>query len=156
MKEKIELDIQLFAEDVIAQSDVGTMLYSKNAEGKFIELLEIISAPAQGSAGGTIEVTTLKSAVKQYIADRKDVPEQDFGYNYTEANFKKAVVVCDGDTHEFLVKFQDGSGYTIKGSGQTWINEVGRGAGLEATLHIVATDIAWKESSEVTTLLAPA
>lgn len=139
--------------NIIAQSDVGTVLYAKSGD-KFTELLAITSAPAEGSAGGTIEVTTLKSAIKQYIADRPDTPDQDFNYNYTEANFKKAQTMCDGTEHEFLVKFQDGSGYIITGSAQTWINEVSRGSAVEATLHIVASDINWKESSEVTTLLA--
>lgn len=138
----------------IAQSDVGTTLYVKGANDKFTELLEIISAPAQGSAGGTIEVTTLKSPRKQYIPDRPDVPEQDFGYNYTEANYTSANGVCDGSAHEFLVKFQDGSGYTIEGSAQTWINEVSRGSAVEATLHIVATSVTWKTATEVTALLA--
>lgn len=140
--------------NIIAQSDVGTVLYSKGSNNKFTEFLEITSAPAEGSAGGTIEVTTLKSAIKQYIADRPDTPDQDFNYNYTEANFKKAQTMCDGAEHEFLVKFQDGTGYIITGSAQTWINEVSRGSAVEATLHIVASNIDWKESSEVTTLLA--
>ena len=139
---------------IIAQSDVGTMLYVKGTGSTYSELLEIISAPAESSAGGTIEVTTLKSAKKQYIADRPDVPEQDFGYNYTESNREKANEVCDGEVHDFLVKFQDGTGYTITGTAQTWINEVGRGQVVEATLHIVATDVEWKTASEVTTLLA--
>lgn len=147
----MKLDIQKFA---VAQSDVGTMLYEKTSTG-YVELIEIISAPAQGAAGGTIEVTTLKSPRKQYIPDRPDVPEQDFGYNYTEANYEKADAVCDGAEHEFLVKFQDGSGYTIKGTAQTWINEVGRGAAVEATLHIVATEVEWKKANEITTLLTP-
>lgn len=139
--------------NTVAQSDVGTLLYYKNGS-TYEELLEIISAPAQGSAGGTIEVTTLKSPKKQYIPDRPDVPEQDFGYNYTETNYETALKVCDGAPHDFLVKFQDGSGYTITGTAQTWSNEVGRGQAVEATLHIVATDIDWKKSSEITTLLA--
>ena len=136
----------------IAQSDVGTTLYAKSGS-TYSELLEITSAPAQGSAGGTIEVTTLKSAYKQYIADRPDVPEQDFGYNYTEDNFTSANTVCDGEAHDFLVVFQDGSGYTITGTAQTWINEVGRGQAVEATLHIVATGIEWKTSTQVDALL---
>ncbi len=138
----------------IAQSDVGTSLYVKGSNSKYAELIDIISAPAQGSAGGTIEVTTLKSAVKQYIPDRPDVPEQDFGYNYTEENYTSANGVCDGEAHEFLVKFQDGSGYVITGTAQTWINEVGRASAVEATLHIVATSVVWKTSAEVTALLA--
>lgn len=140
-------------ENMIAQSDVGTLLYYKNGS-KYEELLAIISAPAEGSAGGTIEVTTLKSPTKQYIADRPDVPEQDFGYNYTEANRTKANTVCDGEVHEFLVKFQDGSGYTITGTAQTWVNEVGRGSAVEATLHVVASEVTWKSATEVTALIS--
>ena len=137
---------------MIAQSDVGTLLYHKSGNS-YTELLAIISAPAEGSAGGTIEVTTLKSPTKQYIPDRPDVPEQDFGYNYTEANRTSANTVCDGEVHDFLVKFQDGSGYTIKGTAQTWVNEVGRGQAVEGTLHIVATEVVWKTATEVTALL---
>lgn len=140
-------------ENMIAQSDVGTLLYYKNGTS-YKELVEIISAPAEGSAGGTIEVTTLKSPVKQYIADRPDVPEQDFGYNYTEANRTAVNGVCDGSVHEFLVKLQDGSGYTITGTAQTWANEIGRGQALEATLHVVATNVTWKTATEVAALLA--
>lgn len=138
--------------NIIAQSDVGTVLYSKSGN-TFTELLEITSVPAEGSAGGTIEVTTLKSPIKQYIPDRPDTPDQDFNYNYTESNFTKAKALCDGDVHEFLVKFQDGTGYIITGTAQTWINEVSRGSAVEATLHIVANGIEWKTSSEVTTLV---
>jgi hypothetical protein len=140
--------------NIIAQSDVGTMLYAKTTDGKFEEFLEITSAPAEGSAGGTIEVTVLKSAIKQYIPDRPDTPDQDFNYNYTETNFTKAQEYADGDAHEFLVKFQDGTGYVITGSAQTWINEVSRGSAVEATFHVVASNIAWKTSTEVTSLLA--
>ena len=60
-------------EKKIAQSDVGTMLYAKGADNKYSELIEIISAPAESTAGGTIEVTVLKSPTKQYIPDRVDV-----------------------------------------------------------------------------------
>lgn len=140
--------------NIVAQSDVGTVLYAKNSSGKFEEFLEITSAPAQGSAGGTIEVTTLKSAIKQYIPDRPDTPDQDFNYNYTEANFTAAQGYADGEDHDFLVKFQDGTGYVITGSAQTWINEVSRGSAVEATFHVVASGIVWKTSSEVTSLLA--
>ena len=140
--------------NIVAQSDVGTMLYAKNGSDKFEEFLEITSAPAEGSAGGTIEVTTLKSAIKQYIPDRPDTPDQDFNYNYTEANFTAAQTYADGDAHDFLVVFQDGTGYVITGSAQTWINEVSRGSAVEATFHVVASNIVWKTSSEVTSLLA--
>lgn len=141
-------------ENQIAISDIGTMLYHKGAT-KFEELLEIISTPDQGSAGGTIEVTVLKSAKKQYIPDRVDSPDQDFGYNYTETNYAKALDVCDGEAHEFLVKFQDGSGYTITGVAQTWVSGMSRGQAVEGTLHVVPSDISdVKPATDIASLIA--
>lgn len=135
---------------VVAISDVGTLLYAKIGNAStYTKLLSVISAPAMGSAGGTLEVTVLDSTTKQYIADRTDVPEQDFNFNYTEANFTLAKSACTGDAEDFLVIFQDGSGYTIAGEAQTWINEVGRGSAIEATLHIVANTITWRTATEV-------
>ena len=134
----------------VAISDVGTLLYYKaSGSSVYTKLLSIISAPAMGSAGGTLEVTVLDSETKQYIPDRADVPEQDFNYNYTEANFTAAQAACTGTSAEFLVILGDGSGYTITGEAQTWINEVGRGSAIEATLHIVASAIDWRTAVEV-------
>ena len=45
---------------------VGISLYVKNSESKYVELIEIKSVPATGSAGGTLETTTLKSPKKTY------------------------------------------------------------------------------------------
>ena len=138
----------------IAISDVGTMLYSKIGNAStFTKLLSVISAPAMGSAGGNLEVTVLDSSTKQYIPDRPDVPDQDFNYNYTEANYTTALTACTSDEEDFLVIFQDGSGYQISGIAQTWINEVGRGSAIEATLHIVASAITWKTAVQVLALV---
>lgn len=110
--------------------------------------------PASGAEGGTIEVTELDSAVKQYIDDRKDTPSQDYIYNRTAEKYEKVKSICDGQPHEFLTVFSDGTGTYCKGTAQTWKNEFNAGSAQEATLHIVATDIDDKTASEVTTLLA--
>lgn len=141
----------------VAISDVGTLLYSKIGNAStYTKLLSVISAPAMGSAGGNLEVTVLDSTTKQYIPDRPDVPDQDFNYNYTEANYTLALTACTGNEEDFLVTFQDGSGYLIAGIAQTWINEVGRGASVEATLHIVANSITWKTAVQVLALIGGA
>lgn len=141
----------------IAISDVGTLLYAKiGSASTYTKLLSVISAPAMGSAGGTLEVTVLDSTSKQYIPDRPETPDQDFNYNYTEANYTLAKTAVTGDTEDFLVIFQDGSGYTISGVAQTWINEVGRGSAIEATLHIVADTITWKTATQVLALIGGA
>ena len=53
-----------------------------------------------------------------------------------------------------MIVFSDGTGTYIKGTAQTWKNEFSAGSAQEATLHIVATTIEDKTSSEVTTLKA--
>lgn len=128
-------------------------MYVKGATN-YEKLISIKSVPASGSEGGTIEVTELDSPVKQYIEDRMDLPAQDFTYNRTAEKYEAVKEVCDGEAHEFLVKFSDGTGTYIKGTAQTWKNEFSAGSAQEATLHIVATNIEDKTAQEVTTLLA--
>lgn len=127
-------------------------MYAKG-QTKYEWLIPIKSVPASGAAGGTIEVTELDSEIKQYIDDRKDTPEQDFTYNRTAEKYEEVQKVCDGNVHEFLIVFSDGTGTYIKGTAQTWKNEFSAGSAQEATLHIVATDIQDKTAAEVTTLL---
>ena len=141
--------------NITAQSDVGIMLYVKNSSDKFVELIEIKSVPATGQAGGTLETTTLKSPKKTYIPDRPDTGDMDYTYNYTEANITAVKVYCDSVEHDFLVKYQDGSGFTYSGQAQTWINEVSVGSVVEATLHTTpSTAPLEKTATEVTALLA--
>ena len=128
-------------------------MYVKGATN-YEKLISIRSVPASGSEGGTIEVTELDSPVKQYIEDRMDLPAQDFTYNRTAEKYEAVKEICDGEVHEFLVKFSDGTGTYIKGTAQTWKNEFSAGSAQEATLHIVATNIEDKTAQEVTTLLA--
>lgn len=128
-------------------------MYHKG-ESKYEVLVNIKSVPASGAEGGTIEVTELDSPVKQYVEDRMDLPAQDFTYNRTAEKFESVKEVCDGEVHEFLVVFSDGTGTYIKGTAQTWKNEFSAGSAQEATLHIVATEIADKTSTEVSELLA--
>lgn len=95
----------------------------------------------------------MSSPIKQYIDDRQDTPEQDFTYNRTAEKYAKVKTVCDGNVHEFLIVYSDGTGTYIKGTAQTWKNDLSTGSAQEATLHIVATDIVDKTKEEVSALL---
>ena len=78
-----------------------------------------------------------------------------FLYSYTEENITKVKEYCDNNEHEFLVVYQDGSGFEYTGQAQTWINEVSVGSVVEATLHTVPSVAPLeKTSSEIETLLA--
>ena len=140
------------AEGAVAYSDVGTKLYHKGTSS-YEWLFGIRTVPASGSAGGTIEVTEMHSERKQFISDRVDTPDQDFTYNRTPEKYEKALALCDGKPHEFLVVFSDGTGTYIKGTVQTWKNEYSTGSAQEATLHIVATEITDKTANEVSALI---
>lgn len=131
------------------------MLYVKGSD-TYAELVGIKNVPASGSAGSTIDVTELKSKIKQYIDDRQDTPAQDFTYNRTASKYEAVKAICDGNVHEFLVAFSDGTGTYIKGTAQTWKNEISAGSAQEATLHIVAQDIVDKTAEEMATLLPSA
>ncbi len=121
---------------ITAQSDVGISLYKKDATtNKLVEVVEIKSVPATGSAGGTLETTTLKSPTKTYIPDRPDTGDMDYTYNYTAENLQSVQSICDGNEHELYVIYQDGSGFSYNGQAQTWINEVSVGSVVEGTLH---------------------
>ena len=136
----------------VAFNDQGTLLYYKNG-GTYQELVGIKDVPDAGSAGGTIEVTELKSPIKQYVPDRPDTPEQDFTINRTAEKYALIKGVCDGTEHEFLVVFSDGTGTYIKGTAQCWKNGFSAGSAQEATLHIVAVEIVDKTKAEVDALL---
>ena len=131
------------------------MLYVKNSQSKFEELVEIKDTPDTGSDPEQIEVTTLKRKKKVYVAGREDSPSQAFTYNYTEKNYHtKVKPYCDGAIHDFLVKYPDGTGTLITGSATTRKNAISLNSAIEATLVITPTDIVDKDSEEVTALLA--
>lgn len=131
------------------------MLYVKNSQSKFEELVEIKDTPDTGSDPEQIEVTTLKRKKKAYVAGRQDSPSQAFTYNYTEENyFEKVMPYCDGEIHDFLVKYPDGTGTLINGSATTRKNAISLNSAIEATLVITPQDIVDKTSTEVTALLA--
>ena len=138
--------------DPIAYNDQGTMLYYKNGNS-YAELVGILDVPDLGGAGNTIEVTELKSPVKQYISDRKDSGDLDFNYNRTATNYETVSGICDGSEHEFLVYMSDGTGTYIKGTCTTWKSGYSAGSAQQAVLHIVPTAVTDKTAAEVAAML---
>ena len=133
------------------------MLYVKNSSNKFEESVEIKDTPDTGADPEQIEVTTLKRKKKVYVEGRQDSPSQSFTYNYTEENyFEKVMPYCDGEIHDFLVKYPDGTGTLITGSATTRKNAITLNSAIEATLVVTPQDIVDKSSEEVTALLATA
>lgn len=142
--------------DIVGQSDIGIMLYAKaNGANSYSELIEIKDVPESGADPEQIEVTTLKRSKRAYVSGRQDSPAQSFTFNYTETNyFTKLTPLADGTTiHEFLVRFQDGTGTYIKGSCVIRKNAVSLDSAVEGTLVITPEEILDKTSAQVTALI---
>lgn len=137
----------------IAQSDIGIELWASatGAAASFSKLVDVTAIPATGSAQGKLEATVLSSAKKQYIADRADLPDLEFTYNYTSDNFSDVEAVADAK-HYFMIVYGDGSGAVIFGEGNTWVDAVSRGSVVEAKLNVVPESIDFKTAAEVTAL----
>lgn len=124
-----------------AISDLGTYLaVESDTEGKYTQLVGITSAPATGEAPGTIEVTTLDSKYKQYIADRPDTPKYEFDYNYTEESYAKVTSALSlTETKNYLIVYQDGSGEKFSGTGATWKDAVSRGDSVKGKISFAVS-----------------
>lgn len=139
----------------IAISDVGTELFAKiGVATTFTKLLDIVAAPATGSAPETIDVTVLSSPYTQSISGRLNIPAMEFDYNYTEANYVLAQTAVTGEPEEFLLVYGDGTGVKITGEASLWIEGVTKNSAIMGKLYITAQAIAYQTSTEVTALKA--
>jgi len=138
----------------IAQSDVGIELWASatGANASFTKLVDVTAVPATGSPQAKLEVTVLSSPKKQYIADREDLPDLEFTYNYIASNLTAVQAVCNIVDYNFLLVYGDGSGALIEGEGNTWVDAVTRGQPIEAKLNIVPVSIELQTATEVTAL----
>lgn len=154
---KYTLDIQKFAEGVIGNADIGTLLlHAKLASGKaptggFKKLVGVRSTPATGGEPDRHEVTELDFLDKAYVQGRKDTPAMAFTMNHTAANMD-AVNAVTGDRHAFLIKLPSGAGYLVVGTASAWNNGVAVNSAVEDTFAITAESSVYKSVSEVTAL----
>lgn len=137
----------------IAQSDVGIQLWSSatGISASYTKLVDVTAIPATGSPQAKLEATVLSSTKKQYIADREDLPDLEFTYNYTADNFEDVLAVCNSEKY-FMIIYGDGSGAVIFGEGNTWTDAVTRGQVVEAKLNVVPQSIDFKTAAQVTAL----
>lgn len=119
-------------------------------------LAGIISIPATGQAGGTIDVTTFSDPVKVYIPDRPDTGDMDFEYIYTLAKYTAIKTYCDGTAKDILIKYPEGDGAEYTGICQTWRAEKSVGSdAVKGVLHTVPSSlIADKSKTEVSALIS--
>jgi hypothetical protein len=137
----------------MAISDVGTKLYGSTtgASASFTSLVSVFGVPATGVAPERIDVTTLDLPRKSYIQGREDVPDMEFDYFYGETIFD-TLSDLTGDTHYFLIEYQDGSGVKIKGQSSTWIEPVQPNQAIQAKLSITPIEITYLGATALTAL----
>lgn len=136
-----------------AQTDIGIELFSSSTglANSYSKLIDITSLPAMGAAQGKLEATVLSSTKKQYLADREDLPDLSFEYNYEATNFAAVLAVCNKVTYLMAI-YGDGSGAVIVGEGNTYQNQVGLGSVVKATFNFVPQSIEFKTAVEVAAL----
>lgn len=145
-------------EDAKGLLDFGIEIRIKNTtDAKYPKepLVGIVSIPATGQAGGTIDVTTFSDPVKVYIPDRPDTGDMDYEYIYTLAKYTAIKAFCDNTAKDILIKYPEGDGAEYTGICQTWRAEKSVGSdALKGVLHTVpSTQIADKSIEEVTALI---
>jgi len=137
-----------------AITDLGTMLFIKEADSdeNYKYLVPIKTAPATGSAPSQIDITELDSKSIQNTLDRQQTPAYDFSYNYTIDNFTRVQTYLDGKTNkDFLIIFQDKSGFAFSGIGATWTDSISAGNVINGMISIAVDSKEW--ISDVTTIV---
>lgn len=137
----------------IAISDYGTLLCVKGTNDKYTKLVSVTSVPDTGSAPGTIEVTELDSAAKQYISDRPDTPSYEFEANYTKQNYATVTAgISLTEAKDYLIVYQDGSGEKFTGTGATWKKSVTAGNAVKIGLSFAVSS--HEHIADTSTLMA--
>ena len=135
-------------------SDIGARVYILET-GSYDFLFSCSDIGAIGGSVDKHESTCTDDTAKTYVIGRRDTPEVEFSYNYTEANAVKVQGKMDGATpQELLVVYGDGSGYYLKGVGTDSTDALGTNSLHKATFTFVQMQAAqFKTADEMTGLL---
>jgi hypothetical protein len=127
----------------MAISDYKTYLYIEGTTaGKYHKLIDITSAPATGSAPKSLDTTTLSDAQTTGIPDRPETPSMEFEYLYTAENYAAvSEAISLTEDKNYLIVYQDNSGFTFAAKGSTWVKEVSVGSVVKAGIGLIASTV---------------
>ena len=80
------------------------LMYRTNTSGSYQKLIDITSFPDLIPPKERIDITTLSDYMRKYINGIGDTSEQNYGANYTPANFA-AVSALEGHQYEYALWF---------------------------------------------------
>lgn len=88
-----------------------TFLYhSATADGAFTKLVDITSYPDMNAAPEKLDVSDLSSNQKKYEPGMIDVPDMEFGFNYTKERYD-SVKEKEGTTGYYQLRFGENGEY---------------------------------------------
>ena len=135
-----ELNLQQFAASVAGLLSEGTKLSVKE-DLAFVEVAGVKSIPQLGSDPERVDVTTLASNKRSYIAGLQDVDNLEFAIIYQGPNFKDIhELVKLGKEQDWTVKYPDGLSSTFRGEPDYKFDGAEVNAALGFNLVIVVSD----------------
>ncbi len=88
------------------KTTINTYLYSNKSTGSaFEKLIDITSYPDLFSAPEKIDISDLSSKQKKYTDGMVDLPDYEFGANYTKDAYDKVKALENDDTIQFQIRF---------------------------------------------------
>lgn len=81
------------------KTTINTYLYTGEAESSLSKLIDITSYPDLMSPPEKIDISDLSSKQKKYTDGMTDLPDYEFGANYTLANYKKVEALKNKKLH---------------------------------------------------------
>lgn len=135
-----KLNLQQFAASVPGVLSEGTKLSIKEAL-VFVEVAGVKGIPQLGSDPERVDVTTLASKKRAYIAGLQDVDNLEFAIVYQTSNFTKIhALVEKKEQAEFEIAFPDGLKVTFKGEPSFKFSGAEVNGALEFSLVIVVSE----------------
>ncbi len=116
LKQKMEMNIQLFADEIRGLLSKGTKLsYKDGATEKTIAAVK--SIPAIGSDPEKVDITTLESEAKEYIEGLQDTDNYEFAIVYRGSNFADIhAIVEQKKTLDWTITYPDGMKVEFSGT----------------------------------------
>ncbi|MGN0620556.1 MAG: hypothetical protein ACI4I9_01710 [Porcipelethomonas sp.] len=111
----------------------NTYLYAKKSgETSFLKLIDITSYPDIFTAPEKIDVSDLSSNQKKYTAGMIDLPDYEFGYNYTKSAYDKVKALEGKNDTVYQIRFGENGEYGAwQWTGDIFVNVSGGDVGAK-------------------------
>lgn len=138
------------------KTTIDTYLYKKTKEDTdFKKLVDITSYPDIFTSPEKLDISDLSSAQKKYTPGMKDLPDYEFGFNYTKARYDSVKVLMGKADTEYQIRFGKNGEYGCWGwTGDIFVTPSGGQVGGTRQGKIICypetdvTDVEVKEAAQ--------